>query len=185
MYDYMFRNALVADGSGGELFRANVAVFGDRIAFIGKEGISRARTVIDAEGLLLTPGFIDMHTHTDLEVLRSRDMKPRLHQGILTDVSGNCGIGVFPNSGECLHTAVEDVLGTYDRWSWKSFSDYRALLESEGMGINEAFLVSHTDMVDKSPSGIAGVIDPLDDQLVAPVIFRVELDGYLVECGSG
>ena len=144
MYDYMFRNAFVADGSGGELFRANVAVFGDRIAFIGKEGISRARTVIDAEGLLLTPGFIDMHTHTDLEVLRSRDMKPRLHQGILTDVSGNCGIGVFPNSGECLHTAVEDVLGTYDRWSWKSFSDYRALLESEGIGINEAFLVSHT-----------------------------------------
>lgn len=144
MYDYMFRNALVADGSGGELYKANVAVFGDRIAFIGKEGISRARTVIDADGLLLTPGFIDMHTHTDLEVLRNRDMKPRLHQGILTDVSGNCGIGVFPNSGECLHTAVEDVLGTYDRWSWKSFSDYRALLESEGMGINEAFLVSHT-----------------------------------------
>ena len=144
MYDHMFRNALIVDGSGVEPYRANVAVFGDRIAFIGKEGITRAKNVIDASDAVLAPGFIDMHTHTDLQVLRDRDMKAKVHQGILTDVSGNCGIGVFPNTGEALHAAVEDVLGTYDNWSWKSYEDYRTLLMSEGIGINEAFLVSHT-----------------------------------------
>lgn len=144
MYDYMFRNALVADGSGKEPYRANVAVFGDRIAFIGTEGITRARNVIDASSYVLSPGFIDMHTHTDLQVLRDRDMKAKAHQGIVTDVSGNCGIGVFPDSGEALHVAVEDVLGTYSGWSWKSYEDYRNLLMGEGIGINEIFLASHT-----------------------------------------
>ena len=67
MYDHMFRNALIVDGSGVEPYRANVAVFGDRIAFIGKEGITRAKNVIDASDAVLAPGFIDMHTHTDLQ----------------------------------------------------------------------------------------------------------------------
>ena len=144
MYDHMFRNALIVDGSGNEPYRANVAVFGDRIAFIGKEGITRAKNVVDASSYVLAPGFIDMHTHTDLHVLRDRDMKARVHQGILTDVSGNCGIGVFPNSGDALHLAVEDVLGTYDNWSWKSFDDYKRVLADGGIGINETFLASHT-----------------------------------------
>ena len=144
MYDYMFRNALVVDGSGGKPYRANVAIFGDSIAFIGSEGITRARNIIDASDSVLTPGFIDMHTHTDLEVLRDRDMKSKVGQGILTDVSGNCGIGVFPNSCEELQLAVEDVLGTYPDWSWKSWEDYRNLLLEGGIGINEVFLASHT-----------------------------------------
>ncbi len=144
MYDLMFRDALVIDGSGTEPYRANVAVFGDRIAFIGREDISRAKVIIDASRFVLTPGFIDMHTHTDLQVLRDRDMKAKLHQGILTDVSGNCGIGVFPNSSEALHIAVEDVLGTYDAWSWKTYSDYKRTLLSGGIGINEIFLASHS-----------------------------------------
>ena len=144
MYDFMFRNALIVDGTGCEPYRANLAVFGDRIAFIGSEGISRSRSVIDASSLVLAPGFIDMHTHTDLQVLRDRDMKAKIGQGIVTDVSGNCGIGVFPNSGEALHDAVEDVLGTYDDWSWKDYDGYRAVLMRDGIGINEAFLASHT-----------------------------------------
>ena len=144
MYDYMFRNALIVDGSGNEPYRANVAIFGDRIAFIGNEGITRAKVVIDASSAVLTPGFIDMHTHTDLQVLRDRDMKAKLHQGILTDVSGNCGIGVFPNTSENLHVAVEDVLGTYENWSWKTYEDYKAILMNGGIGINEVFLASHT-----------------------------------------
>ncbi len=146
MYDYMFRNALVVDGSGREPYRANVAVFGDSIAFIGKEGITRARNIIDSSDYVLTPGFIDMHTHTDLQILRDRDMKAKIGQGILTDVSGNCGIGVFPNSGEALHLAVEDVLGTYPEWSWKSWDDYKKVVSDGGMGINEAFLASHTPL---------------------------------------
>ena len=70
-------------------------------------------------------------------------MEVRLLQGITTDVSGNCGIGTFPYS-PALPGYVADVLGTYDDWSWTDYPSYRDTLMSRGMGINEAFLVSHT-----------------------------------------
>ncbi len=143
MYDALISGATIIDGTGSAPYKANVALFGDMIGFIGKEGISRAKTQIDGRGLVLAPGFIDMHTHTDLEVLRSRGMEVRLLQGITTDVSGNCGIGTFPYS-PALPGYVADVLGTYDDWSWTDYPSYRDTLMSRGMGINEAFLVSHT-----------------------------------------
>ena len=144
MYDVLIRNGLIYDGTGSEPFTSDIAVFGDRIALIGKNGITRAKRVIDASGRAVFPGFIDIHTHTDLLALRDRDMTVRLSQGITTDVSGNCGIGVFPVSSG-LDTAVEDVLGEYEGWSWKDYRGYRgALLGGGGIGINEAFLVSHT-----------------------------------------
>ena len=143
MYDALISGATIIDGTGSAPYKANVALFGDMIGFIGKEGISRAKVQIDGRGLVLAPGFIDMHTHTDLEVLRNKEMGVRLLQGITTDVSGNCGIGTFPYSPS-LPGYVADVLGTYDDWSWTDYPSYRDTLTSRGMGINEAFLVSHT-----------------------------------------
>lgn len=144
MYDVLIRNGLIYDGTGNEPFTSDIAVFGDRIALIGKNGITRAKRVIDASGRAVFPGFIDIHTHTDLLALRDRDMTVRLSQGITTDVSGNCGIGVFPVSSG-LDTAVEDVLGEYEGRNWKDYRGYRStLLGGGGIGINEAFLVSHT-----------------------------------------
>ena len=91
MYDTLISGATIVDGSGNAPYNANVALFGDSIVFIGKEGITRARTQIDGSGLVLAPGFIDIHTHTDLEALRNNRMAVRIAQGITTDVSGNCG----------------------------------------------------------------------------------------------
>lgn len=156
MYDYMFRSALLYDGSGREPVKANVAVFGDSIAFVGKEGITRAREVIDASGCILAPGFIDIHTHTDLHVLRDPDMKARVMQGITTDVSGNCGVGVFPNTGDSLKQAVMDVLGVWDDWAWSGYPSYRDYLTMRGIGINEAFLVPHTALRLEALGGNAG-----------------------------
>ena len=143
MYDMLISGATIIDGSGGAPYTANVALFGDRIVFIGKERISRARIQIDGSGLVLAPGFIDMHTHTDLEALRNPPMEVRLKQGITTDVSGNCGIGTFPYS-PLLPSAVADVLGSYPSWSWTDFRSYRDVLRKTGIGINETFLVSHS-----------------------------------------
>ena len=143
MYDTLISGATIVDGSGNTPYKANVALFGDSIVFIGKEGITRARTQIDGSGLVLAPGFIDIHTHTDLEALRNNRMAVRIAQGITTDVSGNCGIGTFPVSPG-LDKAVADVLGTYSPWSWKDYRSFRDTLISRGIGINEAFLVSHT-----------------------------------------
>ena len=143
MYDLVVRDALVCDGSGKAPFKANVAVFADRIAAVTARPLGRARRVVEGEGLLLAPGFIDIHTHTDLQVLRDRDMRAKLGQGITTDVSGNCGIGTFPFS-PALPGYVQDVLGAWDDWAWTGFSSYKEYVENGGLGINEAFLTSHT-----------------------------------------
>ena len=78
MYDQLIRNALVYDGTGCEPVRTNVAVFDDVFAFIGKGNIVRARRIIDADGLVMTPGFIDIHTHSELEVMRDRRAMMRI-----------------------------------------------------------------------------------------------------------
>ena len=156
MYDKLIRNALIYDGTGKAPYRANVALFRDRIAFIGNERIARTKDVIDASSYILTPGFIDIHTHTDLLMLRDPDMKARIDQGITTDVSGNCGIGVFPSSGEELKSAVSDVLGEWDDWSWTDYRSFCRKAEENGCAINEAFLVSHTALRLKVLGGNAG-----------------------------
>ena len=124
MYDVILKNGLLVDGKGGKPYKANIAVFSDSIALITDKEISRARTVVDCSGLIVAPGFMDSHTHSDFLVLKDPYATPRLSQGITTDVSGNCGIGVFPYSRPILKDFVKDVLGEWDDWSWKDVSGF-------------------------------------------------------------
>lgn len=144
MYDYILKNATIVDGGGNATFKSNVAIFRDSIAFVGKEPISRAKNIIDLEGKYLTPGFIDIHTHTELEILKDRDASLMIKQGITTSVTGNCGIGVFPNYSDNLKSYVSDVLGEWNDWSWSGYSSWREYVEKGGIGNNECFLTSHT-----------------------------------------
>ncbi len=143
MYDYIFRNATIIDGTGKPRFNANVAVFGGNIAFLGAEPITRGKYVIDCTGKILCPGFVDMHCHSDLETLRERSAKVRLGQGITTDVSGNCGFGTFPNS-PYLPAAVADVLGEYSHWEWSDYSSWKEYVQTGGIGVNQVYLVAHS-----------------------------------------
>ncbi len=144
MYDYILRNAAIVDGTGNEPFKANVAIFRDSIALVGEEALTRAKNIIDLDGKYLTPGFIDIHTHTELEILKDRDASPMIKQGITTSVAGNCGIGVFPNYSEALKGYVSDVLGEWADWSWSDYSSWKEYVERDGIGNNECFLTSHT-----------------------------------------
>ena len=147
MYDYVFRNANVVDGTGRKAYRADVAVYSSLICLIAEPGTLGAKHVIERPELVLCPGFIDIHSHDDLEVLRNAGMESKLMQGITLDVNGNCGIGLFPILGEEseLRLLVEDILGTYDeRWDWKDYEGYRKRIERTGTGINMAFLTSHS-----------------------------------------
>ena len=144
MYDYIFRNATVIDGTGKEGFVANVALFAGSIAFVGEQPITRGKNVIDCKGKILCPGFIDMHCHTDLEVLRDRSAKARIGQGITTDVTGNCGIGTFPYNNPYLKTLVGDVLGEYPDWAWSDYTSWKSYVDKGGVGSNQLYLVSHS-----------------------------------------
>lgn len=144
MYDIILKGGLVLDGMGNKPFKANIAIFDDTIALITTLDISRARLVIDCSGKYISPGFIDAHTHSDFLVLEDEKAEARIAQGITTDISGNCGIGVFPYKNPVLKEMVKDVLGEWDDWAWTDFSSFKSYYEKKRIGINELFLVSHT-----------------------------------------
>src|SRR2546427_13117562 len=95
-WDALIRNATVYDGSGDPPVRADIALRGDRIAAVGQQLGGEARTELDATGLAVAPGFIDVHSHDDLAVLLTPEMDFKVMQRVTTDVAGNCGMGVAP-----------------------------------------------------------------------------------------
>ncbi|MXG37729.1 amidohydrolase family protein, partial [Escherichia coli] len=90
--DWLFKNVTVIDGSGGPQYRGDVAVKGDRIVDIAPALNVAADREIDGEGRVLAPGFIDVHTHDDINVIRIPEYLPKLSQGVTTVIVGNCGI---------------------------------------------------------------------------------------------
>jgi len=133
----LIKNALIADGTDRPLYRADLVFENDTIRDIGH--FENAEKVIDASGLILSPGFMDMHAHSDLEILRNPSMNHKLGQGITFDVSGNCGVGVFPRPADGPQ-AFFDILGRYDNWDW---TDYPSYLERVRSPFNIAFLQNH------------------------------------------
>src|SRR5690554_3639668 len=124
VYDLLIRNANVLDGSGAAHFRADVAIQGERICAIGTMPYATATTIIDAEERYLAPGFIDVHTHDDTNVIRAPEMLPKLTQGVTTVVVGNCGISASPVT---LTSEVPDpmnLLGNVEDFRYPSFAAY-------------------------------------------------------------
>ncbi|MCV7101373.1 N-acyl-D-amino-acid deacylase family protein [Mycobacterium palustre] len=134
MLDIIFRDAIVVDGTGRPPYVASVAVRDGQIVHIGNVPTDDAKEVIDAQGLHLTPGFIDVHTHYDGQVTWDDALLPSAAHGVTTLVMGNCGVGfspVRPGSERWLiqlMEGVEDIPGTalYEgiQWSWESFPEY-------------------------------------------------------------
>jgi N-acyl-D-aspartate/D-glutamate deacylase len=151
-YDLVVRAGTVADGSGSDLFRADVAVIGGRIAEVGDVRGSGARE-IDADGALVTPGFVDIHTHYDGQAVWDSRMQPSSWHGVTTAVMGNCGVGfapVAPGHRELLielMEGVEDIPGTALHeglgWEWESFGEYLGMLERRPRDIDIAAQVPH------------------------------------------
>lgn len=143
-FDTLIRNATVFDGSGSAPESVDVALRGDSIEAIGPSLRVDATHVVEADGLVLAPGFIDTHTHDDLYVLASPEMQPKISQGVTTVVVGNCGISASPVS---LPNGLPDpmnLLGSVEEFQFASFAEYVAAIGRAQPAVNVAALVGHT-----------------------------------------
>src|SRR5690606_3138901 len=141
----LIRGVRVLDGSGAPGFEADVALADGRIAAIGAlPDTSTARDVIDGAGLALSPGFIDVHTHDDTNVIRTPDMLPKLSQGVTTVVVGNCGISAAPVTLRGAPPDPMNLLGGREDFVYPSFADYTRAVDAARPTVNVAALVGHT-----------------------------------------
>ncbi|MCE5249165.1 D-aminoacylase [bacterium] len=149
-YDLVIQGGTVYDGLGGPGIGADVAVLGDRIVKIGRSiSAKRALKVIDARGLAVAPGFIDVHTHTDIHLLVNPQAESKIRQGVTTEIGGNCGGSVFPWSDKA---AGENKAGLYSEYGvdadWKDVRGFFSRLEKTGMALNYATLLGHGTLRD-------------------------------------
>ncbi|GHF85127.1 N-acyl-D-amino-acid deacylase [Amycolatopsis bartoniae] len=141
--DTVLRGARIADGTGAPLTRADVRISEGRIAEIGPS--LTGRRTIDAGGLVLAPGFIDMHSHSDLQILARPDHLAKVSQGVTTEVLGQDGLSYAPVDDETLAALRQQLAGWNDdppgfAWSWRSVGEYLDRLD-EGIAVNAAYLV--------------------------------------------
>jgi N-acyl-D-amino-acid deacylase len=145
----LIRHALIVDGTGHEPFTADVVIAGDRIESVGDISPAAAafETVIEADGLVLSPGFIDMHSHSDLIQMVRPDAPAKIRQGITTELLGQDGLGVAPIAAATVtgyRRLVAGLLGDPPlSWKWRSFGGYLQELERRRTATNLAALVSH------------------------------------------
>ncbi|KXH70063.1 MAG: hypothetical protein AM326_04585 [Candidatus Thorarchaeota archaeon SMTZ-45] len=144
-YDIIIKNGRVIDGAGNPWMKSDVGILDGRISSVGELGISQGELVIDASDLIVTPGFIDIHTHSDLTLLINPKAESKVRQGVTTEVLGNCGTSPAPTSNLTLELLKKTWGSEADEvdWSWKSFGDYLKKIEQQGTAINVVGLVGH------------------------------------------
>jgi N-acyl-D-amino-acid deacylase len=152
MYDLVVRGGTVVDGNGGAPYQADVAIQGDKIVAVG-QGLDSGAQEIDASGKLVTPGFVDIHTHYDGQATWDQEMAPSSWHGVTTVVMGNCGVGFAPAEPSRhewligLMEGVEDIPGSAlaegMSWNWETFSEYMDALEALPRTIDVAAQVPH------------------------------------------
>lgn len=151
-FDLKITGGLIHDGEGGEPYLADIGIRDGRIAEIGS-GLGDARRTIDAEGCIVTPGFIDLHSHYDGQATWDDRLEPSVCHGVTTTVMGNCGVGFAPVHKTDherlikLMEGVEDIPGTALaeglKWNWDSFPDYMDALEAQNRTIDIAVHIGH------------------------------------------
>ncbi|MEI8238184.1 MAG: amidohydrolase family protein [Actinomycetota bacterium] len=152
-HDLIIRNGTVVDGTGADAYRADVAVDGDRITFIGDLSSEVARREVDAAGLMVTPGFIDLHTHLDAQVGWDPLMTSSSWHGVTTVLMGNCGVTFAPVAPddrvylaemmESVEDVPRDAILDGLSWDWSTYPEYLDAVQKMRPALNIVGLVGH------------------------------------------
>ena len=182
--DTLILGASVLDGSGAEPETLDVAIHDGQVYAVGRDLQTDATVVMNANGLVLSPGFIDTHTHDDISVIRNPAMLPKLSQGVTTVIVGNCGISASPVSlGDDLPDPM-NLLGNAADFVYPTFAAYVEAVGTVRPAVNVAALIGHTalrnnqmDRLDRSAT--EAEIEAMQDQL------REALEGGALGLSSG
>lgn len=170
-FDLVIRGGTIADGTGGPLWGADLGLRGDAISAIGTIDPEQGRRVLNANGLCVSPGFIDIHTHSDGSILRYPTADSRVMQGVTTEVTGNCGGSAAPVEGMGVQALGEQLDEYGIEASWTDVASYFHVLEEVGISLNHALLLGQGTI----RSNVAGAEDrPLDDDEFARVLGAVQ-----------
>jgi len=152
MHDLVVKNGLIYDGLGGRPYEADIAIDGAVITGIGRD-IAGGRDEIDARGQIVTPGFVDPHTHYDGQVTWDPYLQPSTFHGVTTAVMGNCGVGFAPCAPDRHHwliglmEGVEDIPGTAlfegIKWNWESFPQYMDAVAASPLALDVGLQLPH------------------------------------------
>jgi N-acyl-D-aspartate/D-glutamate deacylase len=150
--DIVIRGGTIADGSGGDLYEADVAITDGKITEVGKVA-GKGKEELDARGRLVAPGFVDVHTHYDGQVTWSQDITPSSQNGVTTAIMGNCGVGFAPcrpsdhtrliQLMEGVEDIPEPVLSAGIPWEWESFPDYMNWLSKRSFDVDIGAQLPH------------------------------------------
>jgi N-acyl-D-amino-acid deacylase len=165
MFDLLIKNGFVIDGTGNPWYRADVGVTDGKITEVGRLARAKANKIIDADGLIVSPGFIDIHAHSDLTLLINPRAESKIRQGVTTEVIGNCGLSPAPTNKKTLHLLKEQwgIEASEVKWNWTTFDEYLSQLE-KAISVNVAPLVGHGTI----RTSVVGIKDrrPTKDEMI-------------------
>ena len=179
-FDLIIRNAQIIDGTGEPAYSADLAISDGIIAAIGDLSAAEANVVRDAQGLVLAPGFIDVHTHDDLQVIHAPQMLPKISQGITTVIVGNCGISASPVTLTGDLPDPMNLLGSPEDFSYTDFASYKNAVNQAHPAVNVAALIGHTALRNNHMDRLDRVATQSEIELM-----RVQLRESLTEGALG
>jgi len=164
MFDILIKDATVVDGTGAKPWVGDVAIDNGRFVALEHSIDAESRRVIAARGLVLAPGFIDIHCHSDLSLFDDPAAEIKLRQGVTLEVLGNCGSSLAPLVEKSRDLVQAENRAALDTWNhplaWSSYAEYARTLEKRGLSINVMGLVGHATLriaamehSDKAPTG--------------------------------
>lgn len=146
-FNIVIVNAQIIDGTGSPAYVGDVGIIGGKIAVVGKLEDFTAGKTIDAAGLVVSPGFIDMHSHSEISILVNPRAESKIRQGVTTELVNNCGVSQFPVSSATRDMVKKASMGTYSidvDWTWFNLDEYEVRLRETGTAVNHVPLVGHS-----------------------------------------